>query len=306
MEPTEQVSGTPAATEAATAAATGAGRGVAASIRGTDGWAVPGAVLTVTDMTGRQAARADADDDGQASTGPLAPGTYTAILMAPGFVPAARTALVTGSGTADLGVIRLERSSDVPLPPPGRWAIDPVHTSITVIAKHLGIASVRVQIKRFSGVIEIAEPVQRSSVRAVMSADSVDTGSKMRDDHLRSADFLDVDAYPLIEYSGSGLTPDGDEHWTVDGTLTLHGTTRPVPLNLSYQGTGPDAWGGTRAAFHATTRLHRDLFGIRWNEALLPGIPQIANELRVILEVQAVQGDLPDMIKAIAGDLPEL
>ena len=302
MEPTEQVSSTPAAASSSSAVV----HGIAASIRSTDGWAVPGAVLTVTDMTGRQVARAAADDDGTAGTGPLDPGTYTAILMAPGFVPAARTALVTASGTAELGVIRLERSSDVQLPPPGRWTIDPVHTSITVIAKHLGIASVRVQIKRFAGVIEIAEPVQRSSVRAVMSADSIDTGSKMRDDHLRSADFLDVDSYPLIEYSGSGLTPDGDERWTVGGTLTLHGTTRPVPLDLTYQGTGPDAWGGTRAAFHATARLHRDLFGIRWNEALLPGIPQIANELRIILEVQAVQGDLPGMIKSIAGDLPAI
>jgi polyisoprenoid-binding protein YceI len=298
MASTEGDGGTPA-----TAAAP---RGVTASIRSTDGWAVPGAVLTVTDMTGRQVARAGADDDGKATTGPLAVGTYTAILMAPGFVPAARTALVTGSGTAELGVIRLDRSSDVQLPPPGRWTIDPVHSSITVIAKHLGIASVRVQLKRFAGVIEIAEPVQRSSVRAVMRADSVDTGSKMRDDHLRSPDFLDVDSYPLIEYAGTGLTPEGGEHWTVGGTLTLHGTTRPVPLDLDYQGTGPDAWGGTRAAFHATTRLHRDLFGIRWNESLLPGIPQIANELRVVLEVQAVQGDLPDMIKSIAGDLPSV
>jgi polyisoprenoid-binding protein YceI len=298
MAPTERAGGTPATAPAS--------RGVTASIRSTDGWAVPGAVLTVTDMTGRQVARAAADDDGEATTGPLAAGTYTAILMAPGFVPAARTALVTASGTADLGVIRLDRSSDVQLPPPGRWTIDPVHSSITVIAKHLGIASVRVQIKRFAGAIEIAEPVQRSSVRAVMRADSVDTGSKMRDDHLRSPDFLDVDSYPLIEYAGTGLTPEGGEHWTVGGTLTLHGTTRPVPLDLSYQGTGPDSWGGTRTAFHAATRLHRDLFGIRWNESLLPGIPQIANELRVILEVQAVQGDLPDMIKAIAGDLPSL
>jgi polyisoprenoid-binding protein YceI len=297
MEPTEQVSGTQAAAAA---------RGVAASIRSTDGWAVPGAVLTVTDMTGRQAARAAAGDDGQATAGPLGPGTYTAILMAPGFVPAARTALVTASGTAELGVIQLERSSAVRLPPPGQWTIDPVHSSITVIARHLGIASVRVQIKKFSGAIVIAEPVEHSSVHAVMRADSVDTGSKMRDDHLRSADFLDVGSYPLIEYAGTGITPDGDEHWTVHGTLTLHGISRPVPLGLSYQGTGPDVWGGTRAAFHAATRLHRDLFGITWNQALLPGVPQIGNELQVVIEVQAAQGDLPGAIKAIAGDLPGL
>jgi polyisoprenoid-binding protein YceI len=279
-------------------------RGVTARIRSTDGWAVPGAVLTVTDMTGRQVARGAGDADGVAATGPLEPGTYTAIMMAPGFTPAARTVMVTAGGSASLGVITLGRSPDITLPPPGRWAIDPVHTSVTIFARHLGLARVRVQVKRFAGTIEIAEPAERSSVRAILQADSIDTGSKMRDDHLRSPDFLDVDAYPLIQYAGTGLTARGDDRWAVDGTLTLHGVTRPVPLDLTYQGTGPDPWGGTRAAFRAEARLHRDLFGMSWNEAVLPGIPQIGRELQVLLEVQAVQGDLPDMIKSIAGDLP--
>jgi polyisoprenoid-binding protein YceI len=90
----------------------------------------------------------------------------------------------------------------------------------------------------------------------------------------------------------------------VHGELTLHGITRPVDLDLAYQGTGPDPWGSTRAAFRATTKLRRNLFGIDWNESVLPGVPQIGLELQVELDIQAVQGELPEMIKSIAGDLP--
>lgn len=280
--------------------------GVTARLRSTDGWAIPGAILTITDLTGQQVARAAGHPDGLAATGPLEPGTYTAIMMAPGFTPAASTAQVTTSGSAALGTVTLDRAAGVALPPPGRWSIDPVHTAITITARHLGLATVRVQIKRFAGTIDIAEPAERSIVRARLLADSLDTGNKMRDDHLRSADFLDVAVYPFIDYTSTGLTPRDGDHWTVDGTLTLHGITRPVPLDLTYQGTGPDPWDGTRAAFHAETRLHRDLFGINWNQAILPGLPQVVGpELQVVLEVEAVQGDLPDMIKSAVGDLPD-
>ena len=156
-------------------------------------------MLTVTDLAGRQVAPATAGDhDGRAAAEPLEPGTYTAIMMAPGFAPAARTAQVTASGTAALGTITLDRAAGITLPPPGRWSIDPVHASITITARHLGLASVRVQIKRFAARSTSPHPAERSTVRARLLADSLDTGNKMRDDHLRSADFLDVACLPLI------------------------------------------------------------------------------------------------------------
>lgn len=276
-------------------------RGVTAQVRSGEGWAVLGAVLTVTDMAGGQVARAAGDDDGHLTTPPLPAGVYTAIVMAPGFSPTARTAVVTANGSAALGAITLDRSSDVPLPPPGRWTIDPVHTSVTVVARHLGVASIRVRINRFAGTIEIAEPVERSTVHARLEAASLDTGNAVRDDQLRSAEFLDAANHPFIDYTGSKVTQRTDEAWRVDGQLTLHGVTRAVPLDLTYQGTTGDPWGETRAAFRASTTLHRDLFGIRWQETLLSGVPQIGLELQVELDVQAVQGDLPDMIRSILG-----
>ena len=267
--------------------------GVTAQVQSRDGWAVRSAVLTVTDLAGRQAARAEGDEEGRAVTGPLPPGTYTAIIMAPGYAPAARTAVVTASGSAMLGAVTLERAGGAALPPPGRWTIDPAHSSIRITARHMGLASVTGSIGEFSGTIDIAEPAERSAVQARMKADSIDTGNKMRDDHMRSPDFLDVAAHPLIVYTGTGVTAQADDHWTVDGELTLRGTTRPVQLDLSYLGTGPDPWGGQRAAFRATAELHRKDFAIDWNQPVAAGVVLVGWVLRVALDIEAVQGDLP-------------
>ena len=275
--------------------ATAVAAGVTCRVRSKDGWSVRSAVLTVTDLSGGQAARAEADDDGLAMTGPLAPGTYTAIVMAPGYAPAARTAIVTASGSAALGTITLDRAASADLPPPGMWTIDPAHSAVTITARHMGLASVKGVINEFAGTIEIAEPAERSTVRARMRADSIDTGNKMRDDHLRSPDFLDVLMYPLIEYTGTGVTPHGDDRWTVDGELTLHGTTRPVQLDLTYQGTGPDPWGGQRAAFRATAELHRKDFAMNWNQPVAAEVVLVGWTLRIVLDIEVVQGDLPGL-----------
>jgi len=272
-----------------------AAAGMTARVRSNDGWAVRNAVLTVTDLAGSQAARADADDDGLAVTGPLAPGTYTAIVMAPGYAPAARTTIVTASGSATLGTITLDRAAGADLPPPGRWTIDPAHSAVTITARHMGLASVTGVINEFAGTIDIAEPAEWSTVRARMRADSIDTGNKTRDDHLRSPDFLDVLTYPLIDYIGTGVTPNGDDRWTVDGELTLHGTTRPVQLDLTYQGSGADPWGGQRAAFRATTELHRKDFAMNWNQSVAAEVVLVGWVLRIVLDIEAVRGDLPEM-----------
>ena len=265
---------------------------ITARVRTRDGWAVRHAVLTVTDMAGRQVARADSSGDGVAAAGPLSPGTYTAIIVATGYAPAARTAVVTAEGPAALGTVVVERAGGSELPPPGQWTIDPVHSSITAIARHFGISSIRGRLNRFSGSFTIAEPIERSTVLARMEADSVDTGNKDRDDHLRSADFLDAANHPEITYAGTGVIPLGGDRWAVDGELTLRGITRPVRLELSYLGSGPDPFGGTRAAFRATTELHRDEFDVSWNQAF-SGILAVGTTLQVELDVEAVLGDLP-------------
>ncbi|CAM5672121.1 hypothetical protein SAVIM338S_07059 [Streptomyces avidinii] len=267
--------------------------GLTARIRTRDGWAVPHAVVTVTDMTGTQVARAETDGEGAVrDSTALAPGAYTVIVTAVGYAPSASSALVTASGRVEVGQVVLARQGGTELPPPGAWTIDPAHSSVGVVAQHLGISSVRGRFAAFGGRIEIdPREVSSSRVEAVITAASVDTGNAARDEHLRSADFLDVAAHPEITYRSNGLAPAGADRWTVHGELSLHGVVRPVDLDLAYLGTGADPWGGTRAAFRATAELRREDFAMNYNQVVQAGIAAIGTRLRVELDIQAVRGD---------------
>ncbi|WP_338684327.1 YceI family protein [Streptomyces acidiscabies] len=265
---------------------------LSARIRTKDGWAVSHAVVTVTDMSGTQVVRAEADDDGVVrDSTPLAPGAHTVIITAVGYAPAASTALVTASGRAEVGNVVLARQGGTELPPPGIWTVDPVHSAVSAVAQHLGISSVRGRFTEFSASVEVApDDVTKSRVEAVIRASSIDTGNSMRDEHLRSGDFLDVETYPEITYRSTGLSVAGADRWTVHGELSMRGVVRGVDLDLSYLGTGGDPWGGTRAAFRATAELRREDFAMNYNQVVAAGIAAIGTTLRVELDVQAVQG----------------
>ncbi|MFF7793768.1 YceI family protein [Streptomyces sp. NPDC007991] len=278
--------------------------GLTARIRTRDGWAVSHAVVTVVDMTGTQALRAEADAEGVVRDAtPLEPGAYTVIVTAVGYAPAASSVIVTGGGTsrgeaesgggrAEVGTVTLARQGGTELPPPGPWTVDPVHSSVAAVAQHLAISSVHGRFTEFSGSIEIApDDVTKSRVEAVIRAASVDTGNGMRDGHLKSPDFLDVERFPEITYRSTGLTATGSDRWTVHGELGMRGVVRAVDLDLAYLGTGPDPWGGTRAAFRATTELHREDFAMNYNQVLQAGIAAIGTTLKVELDIQAVQGE---------------
>lgn len=266
-----------------------------AQVRTRDGWAVPHAVVTVTDMTGTQVLRASVDAEGAVrDAAELAPGPYTVIVTAVGYAPVASTALVTASGRADVGTVVLARQGGTELPPPGPWTIDPAHSTVAAVAQHLGITSVHGRFLEFGGRIEIAESVEdleKSRVEAVIAAGSIDTGNALRDGHLKSSDFLDVATFPEITYRSTGLTPAGADRWTVHGQLGMHGVVRDVDLELSYLGTGADPWGGTRAAFRATAELRREDFAMNYNQVVQAGISAIGTTLRVELDIQAVQGE---------------
>ncbi|MFI1416036.1 YceI family protein [Streptomyces sp. NPDC020707] len=268
--------------------------GLTARIRTRDGWAVSHAVVTVTDLTGAQVVRAEADEEGAVRDAVvLVPGAYTVIVTAVGYAPVASSAIVTASGRAEIGTVTLARQGGTELPPPGPWTVDPAHSSVGAVAQHLGISSVHGRFTRFAGSIEIApDEVAKSRVEAVIRADSIDTGNAMRDGHLKSPDFLDVERHPEIRFVSTGLTPaTGSDRWTVHGDLTLHGVVRPVDLDLAYLGTGADPWGGTRAAFRATTELRREDFAMNYNQVVQAGIAAIGTTLKVELDIQAVQGE---------------
>jgi polyisoprenoid-binding protein YceI len=266
-------------------------RGLHAVVRTKDGWAVRHAIVTVTDMSGHQVVRTEADTDGAVMTPPLPSGVYTVVVTAVGYAPVASTAIATASGTAELGALVLARQGGVELPPPGVWTIDPAHSKVAATAQHLGLSSVQGRFSEFAGRIDIGATAEESSVVAEIDATSIDTGNKTRDDHLRSADFLDVGPHPVISYRSTGLTATGPGRWIVHGVLTLSGITRPVDLDLSYLGTSPDPWGGLRAAFRAVTELSREDYAMTYNQVVQAGISLIGATLKVELDIQAIQGE---------------
>lgn len=271
--------------------------GLNAKIQSSEGWAVEGAVLTVTDLTGQQVARAVSDAKGAVDTTPLPSGVYTAVVTGPGYAPVARTAQIGSDGTGSLGEIPLQPAAgSVELPPAGPWTIDPVHSSVVATARHLGIASIKARFSDVTGRIMVGRPIEQSSVHAEIKAASIDTGIQMRDDHLRSSEFLDVEAYPTIGFESTVLRQRATDRWSLEGFLTLHGERRQVELDLTYGGWGPDPWGGVRAAFHAETQLHRNDFAINYNAMVRAGVAAVGTTVRVELDIEAVQGDsLPGM-----------
>lgn len=175
------------------------------------------------------------------------------------------------------------------------WTIDPVHTQVEVAVKHMMITTVRGRFPDVRGTITVDEEDPGSSgVEVTIDAAGIDTRNEDRDAHLRSEDFLDVEEHPEITFRSTrieGAHDEPGEPFRVVGDLTIRGETREVVLDATYEGTGEDPWGGTRAGFSASTEIDRRDFGLRWNQALETGGVLVANTVKIELEVQAVRQD---------------
>ncbi|MET9448306.1 YceI family protein [Streptomyces cinerochromogenes] len=248
---------------------------------------VAGAELVVTDPMGRRVVTGGADPYGTFfATVPA--GEYRLAVSAEGYAPYRATALVGQSSLASLGDVTLQVAQPPEPPAPGDWEVEPLHSSIGFTARHIGLARIHGRFNSFAGAVRIAERVEQSAMHVVIDAASIDTGVRMRDDHLRSADFLDVQRFPALEFYGDRFVHKGGSRWAVTGALSLHGVTRTVTLDTEYLGLGNGMEGEVRAACRATTELHRDDFTVSWQSMLARGIAVVGPSIRVDLDVQIV------------------
>jgi polyisoprenoid-binding protein YceI len=169
----------------------------------------------------------------------------------------------------------------------GTWDIDPVHSDVSFTVRHMMVSKVRGRFGTFSGEITTGQEVTASSVTATLDATSIDTNNEQRDNHIRSADFFDVANHPTWTFASSAVRVDGDDLY-VDGELTIKGVTRPVTLTLEVEGFGPDAYGGTRAGFSATTTINRNDFGVDISMPLDGGGVVVGDKVTITLEIEAV------------------
>ena len=171
----------------------------------------------------------------------------------------------------------------------GTWKIDPVHSEVSFSVRHLMVSKVRGRFGDFSGTIVIADDALQSRAEAVVVLASIDTGNAGRDEHVRSADFFDVDKYPELTYRSTAVRADGDD-FIVDGELSLHGVTKQVPLHVEVTGfQAITPFGDTRVGFSATAEINRDDFGITFNTALEGGGVGLGRKIQIALEIQAVR-----------------
>jgi polyisoprenoid-binding protein YceI len=173
------------------------------------------------------------------------------------------------------------------------WNIDPAHTLVEFSAKHMMITTVKGRFADVRGTLTLNEDQpEASSVGVELAAASLDTRTEQRDQHLRSADFLDAANYPLISFHSrriEGLRLAEGAEFRIIGDLTIRDVTREVALAATYEGRGRDPWGGERVSFSAITKLDRRDFGLTWNAALESGGVLVSNEIKIHIEAQAVR-----------------
>jgi len=175
----------------------------------------------------------------------------------------------------------------VEAPVAGTWEVDPNHTTIGFVARYIMVTKVRGHFKKFSGAIHVEEKIEDSWAELTIDAASIDTNQPDRDNHLRSPDFLDVERFPTITYRTSKVELTGPTTLKVTGDLTIRDVTKPVVLDVEFEGVTKDAFGKTRVAFSAMGEIDRTDFGASWNMALETGGWLVSKEIKLELEVLA-------------------
>lgn len=168
----------------------------------------------------------------------------------------------------------------------GTWEIDPVHSHVGFVARHLMVSKVRGNFGKFEGQIITAEDPAQSSATATIDTASFDTGNDQRNSDVKGEGFLDVASHPTITYRSTSVRRDG-EQFIAEGELTIKDVTRPVELAVELNGIGPDPYGGTRLGLSAIGEINRNDFGITTNMTLPTGGVVIGDKIQLTIEVEA-------------------
>jgi polyisoprenoid-binding protein YceI len=190
-----------------------------------------------------------------------------------------------------ISVLRTRDDREIPVA--GTYTIDPTHTSVEFIGRHLMITKVRGRLPDVSGTITIDDEPTHSHVDVEIQVANLYTGDDRRDASLRSPDFFDVEHYPTITFRSTKVEPGASGTWMVTGDLTVRGVTRPVTLEVDFDGANALPGGEERIAFSAATDVDREDWGLTSNMALETGGVLVGKKVRIELNVQAVAAPRP-------------
>lgn len=170
------------------------------------------------------------------------------------------------------------------------WNIESNHSAVTFSAKHMMISTVRGTMRGVTGTIEYDPAnISAASVEATIPAHNFDTGMADRDNHLKNADFLDIENHPTITFRSTRVEVTGEGTAKVYGDLTIRNVTKPVVLDAEFVGLGTPPWGGPQTVgFQATTKINREDWGLTWNVALEAGGFLVGKDIKIEIDVEAV------------------
>lgn len=169
------------------------------------------------------------------------------------------------------------------------WKVDPTHTQVEFTVRHL-LTRVRGHFREFDATITgDINDLTSARIEATIKADSVDTNVQDRDNHLRSADFFEVEKHPEITFRSKEIVKAGDNRYTVKGDLTIRGVTKEVELDATVFGVATDPWGIQKAALSAEGQVNRKDFGLEWNAVLETGGFLVGDDVTMTIEAQFAQ-----------------
>ena len=170
-----------------------------------------------------------------------------------------------------------------------KWVLDPSHTLVEFSVKHMMIATVKGRFSGIEGILYANLPdFTTAEVEASVDSATVDTHEAQRDQHLKSADFFDVEKFPKLTFKSKRIERNGDDYRMI-GDLTIHGLTREAAFDVTFEGTGKDPWGNERAGFSATGKVDRKDFGLQWNAMLETGGVLVGDQVKISVEAEAIK-----------------
>jgi polyisoprenoid-binding protein YceI len=173
-------------------------------------------------------------------------------------------------------------------PAPGKYELDQAHTAVEFVARHI-LTKVRGRFTDFTGWIDVAEPIENSSVHVEVKTGSIQTNTEQRDEHLKSDDFLNVEQYPVMTFESTAIRHVGGAGFELEGDLTIRDTTRRITLAGEFLGTGTDPYGKTILSASARATLAREDWNVNWNMVLETGGLLVSKTVDLELEVEAVK-----------------
>lgn len=171
-----------------------------------------------------------------------------------------------------------------------KWVLDPTHSELLFKVKHLMITNVKGEFRKFNAEATTqGEDFSTAQITVSIDASSVFTNNDDRDNHLKSADFFEVEKYGELTFASSSLTKNGDDEYKLSGLLTIRGVSKPVELEVEFGGINKDPWGNMKAGFSLNGKISRKEWGLNWNAALETGGVLVSDEVRLSAEIQMVK-----------------